>query len=280
MSLCALAAVGVLAPVLLPMDVERRPQHTRLDERAHVQPHTVVQVGLPADRLLVQLLPPHEDVERLLALEDQLELALQLQRRRQPRLGAGHLVAHPSTLPLDPVLAQIGVGQLLQHLAVETVVVHQRREAVAKPVPHMPHERPVAEQRAVLLEELVAQPVRDVLLLAPRLIEQLLHAAPATTTPRTPRRAPAAPDPPPAPHPPPTASTRSHRHQRTHRDHPTPPAPATGSRPAEPPPPATAPSTPPAAPRTTTASDHPTTAQAADPPPRRPGASGRCQTAP
>ena len=38
----------------------------------------------------------------------------------------------------------------------------------------MPHERPVPEQRAVLLEELVPQPVGQVLLLAPRLLEQLL----------------------------------------------------------------------------------------------------------
>ena len=112
-------------------------------------------------------------------------LPLQLQRRRQTSLGARHLVAHRGALPLDPVLTEIRVGQLLQRLAVEPVVVHQRREPVALAVPDMPDERPVPEQRAVLLEELVAQPVGQVLLLAARLLQQLLQPSPATTSRRT-----------------------------------------------------------------------------------------------
>ena len=174
MSLCRSEPSGFLPRSLLPVDVERRPQHARLDERADVQAHAVVQIRLPPDRLLVQLLPPHVDVERRLTLEDRLELALQAQRGRQPSLGAGHLVAHLGALALDPVLTEIGVGQLLQRLAVEPVVVHQRREPVALAVPDVPDERPVPEQRAVLLEELVPQPVGKVLLLAPRLLQQLL----------------------------------------------------------------------------------------------------------
>jgi len=42
---------------------------------------------------------------------------------------------------------------------VELVVVHQRREALAVPVPDVPDEGPVVEQLAVLLEEGVAQPL-------------------------------------------------------------------------------------------------------------------------
>ena len=67
-------------------------------------------------------------------------------------------------LTVDPV-AEIGVDQLLQRppaFAVrrgEAVVVDERMEAVAPPVPDVPDERALVEQFAMLREEPVAQPV-------------------------------------------------------------------------------------------------------------------------
>ena len=67
-------------------------------------------------------------------------------------------------LPVDPV-AEIGVDQLLQRppaFAVrrgKTVIVDQRMEAVAPPVPDVPDEGALVEQLAMLREEAVAQPV-------------------------------------------------------------------------------------------------------------------------
>jgi hypothetical protein len=46
-----------------------------------LQPHPIVEVRLPTDRLLVQRLPPHVNVERLLSGQNCFELALQLERR-------------------------------------------------------------------------------------------------------------------------------------------------------------------------------------------------------
>jgi hypothetical protein len=42
---------------------------------------------------------------------------------------------------------------------VQLVVVHQAREPVLASVPEVPDERPLVEPLAVLLEEVVAQPV-------------------------------------------------------------------------------------------------------------------------
>ena len=109
----ALGAVGVLAAVLVPVDVELGAQDAGLDERADVEADAVVEVGVPAERLLGERLPAHEDVVGRLALEDQLEPALQLPRGSQARLGAGDLVAAAALLPLDPV-AEVGVGEPLQ----------------------------------------------------------------------------------------------------------------------------------------------------------------------
>ena len=89
-----------------------------------------LRVRLPTDRLLVQCFHRTWMSKRLLALEDRLELALQLQRRRQPRLRTSHLVTHLRPLALHPVLTEIRVGQFLQRLAIEPVVVHERREPI------------------------------------------------------------------------------------------------------------------------------------------------------
>src|SRR5205807_1773312 len=109
----ALRTIGVLAAVFAPVDVERGAQHPRFDERAHVEPHAIVHIRLPSNRLLVLVFPPYVDVIWRLAIEDRLQLPLQHQRSRESSLCTGDFVAHLRTLTLHPVLAEIGVGQLL-----------------------------------------------------------------------------------------------------------------------------------------------------------------------
>ena len=133
-------------------------------ERADVHPHAVVDVRVPADRLLVQWLPAHEDVVGRLAFEDLDELGLQMLGGGEARICAFDAGLLIGALAVDPV-AEIGVDQLLQRppaFAVrrgEAVVVDQRMEAVAPPVPDVPDERALMEQLAMLREETVAQPV-------------------------------------------------------------------------------------------------------------------------
>ena len=79
----ALGAVGVLAAVLVPLDVELGAQDAGGHEGADVEAHAVVEVGLPAERLLGERLPAHVDVVGRLALEDQLELAPGARGRRR-----------------------------------------------------------------------------------------------------------------------------------------------------------------------------------------------------
>ena len=139
-------------------------QRARGHEGADVHPHAVVDVGVPADRLLVQRLPAHEDVVGRLAFQNLDEFGLQMLGVREPcvcAFDAGLLVG---ALAVDPV-AEIGVDQLLQRAPAfavrrrEAVVVDQRMEAVAPPVPDVPDEGPLMEQLAMLREEAVAQPV-------------------------------------------------------------------------------------------------------------------------
>ena len=64
-------------------------EHAGRHEGADVQPHAVVQVGVPADRLLGERLPADEDVVGRLACQDQLELLLQLLGGGQAEVGPG-----------------------------------------------------------------------------------------------------------------------------------------------------------------------------------------------
>jgi hypothetical protein len=154
-------AFHVLAAVLVPGDVELGllvvAQHLGGHEGADVQAHAVVEVGVPADGLLGQRLPAHEDVVGLLAFQDEFQAALQVLCCGQAGGGAVDAVAHAGFLVAYPV-AQVGVDEALQVLGVELVVVHQRGEAVLQAVPHVPDEGAVVEALGVLLEELVAQP--------------------------------------------------------------------------------------------------------------------------
>src|SRR5439155_16714676 len=82
-------------------------------ERTDVDPHAIVDVGLPADRLLAQRLPAHEEIMRRLAGEDPFELRLQMLGGGETgvcTLSSGLLV---SALPVDPV-TEVGVDQLIE----------------------------------------------------------------------------------------------------------------------------------------------------------------------
>ena len=83
----ALAAVGVGAAVLVPVDRELGAEDAGGDERPDVEPDAVVEVGLPADRLLGQRLPADVDVEGRLAVEDLLQLALEVEGGDETGLG-------------------------------------------------------------------------------------------------------------------------------------------------------------------------------------------------
>ncbi len=72
-------------------------------------------------------------------------------------LGTVFAVGEAGLLGANRV-AQVGVDQALKAGLVELVVVDQYAEAVLEAIPDMPDKRPVLEQFAVLLEELVAQP--------------------------------------------------------------------------------------------------------------------------
>ena len=85
----ALGAVGVLAAILVPVDVELGAQDAGLDEGTDVEADTVVEVGVPAKGLLGERLPAHEDVVGRLALEDQREAALEIACGEQASLGPG-----------------------------------------------------------------------------------------------------------------------------------------------------------------------------------------------
>ncbi|MPM04011.1 hypothetical protein SDC9_50278 [bioreactor metagenome] len=155
----------VLAPVLVPVDVGLVPEDSRSSfahvghgkEGADVEADAVVEVGVPSDGLLIQGLPPHEDVVGSLAFEDQLQALLQPFGGGEAFFRSVRSRFHFLFLTVDPV-AQVGVDQGFHLFSVEPVIVDQDREAVPQSVPDMPNERTVLEEPAVLGEELFPQP--------------------------------------------------------------------------------------------------------------------------
>lgn len=108
--------------------------------------------------MLRQRLPADEDVVGRLAFEDELERGLQLFRGLQLGVAAGFLGGDGGLLAANPI-AEVGEGELLQTGVGELVIVHQRAETVLETVPDVPDEGAMMEERAMLLEESVAQPV-------------------------------------------------------------------------------------------------------------------------
>ncbi len=88
----------ILAPVFVPFDVGFVAQDACAlladighgEEGADVEAHAVVEVRVPADGLLLQWLPAHEDVVGGFAFEDQLQLFLEGFGGGQLFLGAVH----------------------------------------------------------------------------------------------------------------------------------------------------------------------------------------------
>lgn len=72
-------------------------------KRANVHPNAVIDVGVPANRLLMQLFPAAEDVVRRLAVPNLFELAFQVfscSHAAVRTFDTGFLIC---ALPIDPV---------------------------------------------------------------------------------------------------------------------------------------------------------------------------------
>ena len=138
-----LVALRFFASVFGPFDVRSLTQNAGFDERADVHADAVVEVGVPADGLFGQRFPADENVVGRLAGEDQFQFVLQRLSGGESQIGSGLAGLGLSGLGVDPIF-QVGVGQVLQRLVVELVVVDQTREAIFASVPNLPNERPVA----------------------------------------------------------------------------------------------------------------------------------------
>lgn len=127
------------------------------EEGADVEADTVVEIGVPADGLLVERFPADEDVVRSFAFENELEFFLECFGGGKALLGAINTCGDILFLAVDPV-AKVGVDQGFEVLVIELVVVDEGRKAVAEAVPDMPYKGAVLEELAVLGKELFAQP--------------------------------------------------------------------------------------------------------------------------
>ncbi len=139
-----MTARRVLAPIHAPLDVGLFAQHIGLYKGADVEPHAVVEVGIPAEGLLFERFPAHEDVVGRFAFQDQFEFFFQVQGGGAQALRAAFSGFHLGLALADPV-AEVGVDEFLQVLFVEQVVVDQGAEAVFAAIPDMPEEGPVVE---------------------------------------------------------------------------------------------------------------------------------------
>jgi hypothetical protein len=70
-----LGTLGLIAPVLGPLDVRGLSEDACLDKGPNVHPDAVVEVRVSADRLLGKGLPADEDVVRRFAGQDVLEFS-------------------------------------------------------------------------------------------------------------------------------------------------------------------------------------------------------------
>src|SRR5262249_51897650 len=118
----------------------------RGEEGTDVEANAVIDVGLPANRLLIERLPPHENIVGWLALDDLRQLAAQVLCRNEALLRASFAGRNRAALGRDP-FPQVAVTQLLEQAAAgavpiaKSVIVDERREAAAHPVPDVPDER-------------------------------------------------------------------------------------------------------------------------------------------
>ena len=85
-------------------------------ERPDIKTDPVVDIRLPADRLLGEGLPADKDIVRLLPFKDGLEVPLQFDGRSQPVFGSAFTALDAVALASDPV-TEVAVGQGLQEPA-------------------------------------------------------------------------------------------------------------------------------------------------------------------
>ena len=117
-------------------------------EGADVEPHAVVEVRRPSERLFVERPPADEEVVGRFALEDERQLPLEILGGGEAAVGAFLALALRCPLTVDP-LAEVAVGKRLQRSppftgrSAEAVAVDERVEAVLETVPDVPDEGPV-----------------------------------------------------------------------------------------------------------------------------------------
>ena len=139
--------------------------------------------GSQFDGLLCDRFPAHKEVEGGLTVENGFETVLQFQSGCQAVVRTTFAAFDTITLAGDPI-AQVAVGQIFQQLAAlpvrrsQLVIVDQGVEAIARPaIPDVPDERAMMEEFAVLLEEVVAQPMLQAVSIRLRVGNQLVFQA-------------------------------------------------------------------------------------------------------
>ena len=169
----------VFASVFVPFDVGFVTQNAcagffdvgARHERTDIEADAVVQIGIPADGLLRQRFPAHEDGVGGIAHEDQFEAVLEHDGRIEAILCPRGFRVDLALLLSNPI-AEIGVDEAFERLARELVVVDEHREAVLCAVPDLPDKRSMPKHRAMLLKKPVPQPTLERLALAVAVCEQ------------------------------------------------------------------------------------------------------------
>src|SRR6266403_4130049 len=86
--------------------------------RANVDAHTVIQIGVPTEGLLLNGFPADEHVVRFLPIENLLELALQMLGSGKAAVGTFHAASQVLTLSTDPV-SKVGIDQFFERLVIK-----------------------------------------------------------------------------------------------------------------------------------------------------------------
>src|SRR5690606_38816936 len=121
------SAFDVLATVFPPSDVEFGLFVVAKDFGGHewpdIQAHTIVQVGVPANWLLCQRLPAHEDIVGRLTLKNEFKAAFQILGRSQADFSSVRALTNAFFLLAYPV-AQVSVNEPLEVFGIELVIIH------------------------------------------------------------------------------------------------------------------------------------------------------------
>ena len=129
---------GAEQPSALLSDIPREKEGT------NVLADPIVDVRVPGLSLLFEQLPPYKNVERCLAFEDGGEFGLEGTGSPEARGGSGFVGFGVFVLLLDPV-AEVAIGELLQHCVVEAMIVDEGVKPVGATIPEMPDERAIVK---------------------------------------------------------------------------------------------------------------------------------------